>query len=141
MLSPAAVGNRKDDYHLVRTPGQLLSLTSHLSFRSPCLDRGASPVFNTPEALRDRRFKENSYCELLETSVGLSPQANCSAVSSDSFVALKRKFDDEHDDYDDEDEDQENPKQSQRVKFKIPRSGLTEIFRFANLTEDNGDSR
>lgn len=76
-------------------------------------------------------------------SVGLTPPG-----CSDSFAALKRKFEEEDDEEDNEDEGEEdsdgkeNPKQSLRVQFKIPRrSGLTEIFHFANLTEESNDSR
>lgn len=148
LLSPA-MSNRKDDYHLVRTPGQLLSLTSHLSFRSPSCrsDRGASPTFNTPEILRDRNYTENSFCGGLlesdaEISIGMTPPGQ----SDSSFAALKRKFNtDDHDEDDEEDEDeedQENSKPSQRVQFKMPRrSGLTGIFHFASLTEEHSDER
>lgn len=110
---------------MVRTPGQLLSLTSHLSFKSgmsPCPDRGQSPVFNTPEIMRDHEaYKENSFIlDLnLDFSIGVSPPRN-----SDSFTSLKRKHD----------VDSEEPES--QAQFKIPRTGLTEIFHFANLTED-----
>lgn len=123
LLSPVV---NKNDYHMVRTPGQLLSLTSHLSFKSamsPGSDRGQSPVFNTPEVMRDHRaFKENSFSLDLngDFSVGVSPPRN-----SDSFVSLKRKHDAEADETD------------SQVQFKIPRTGLTEIFQFANLSEDS----
>ncbi|XP_046657867.1 serine/threonine-protein kinase greatwall-like [Daphnia pulicaria] len=122
LLSPVV---NKNDYHMVRTPGQLLSLTSHLSFKSgmsPCADRGQSPVFNTPEIMRDHEaYKENSFTlDLnLDFSIGVSPPRN-----SDSFTSLKRKHD----------VDSEEPES--QVQFKIPRTGLTEIFHFANLTED-----
>ena len=130
LLSPAV--NNKNDYHLVRTPGQLLSLTSHLSFRSgksPGSDRCQSPVLNTPEILRDRAFKENSYLgvDRLELSIGLSPPPASTSSSSHNISDLKRKHDFE------EDEQEVDSKPS---RFKIPRTGLTEIFRFASLTEE-----
>ena len=123
LLSPVV---NKNDYHMVRTPGQLLSLTSHLSFKSglsPGSDRGQSPVFNTPEIMRDHRaYKENSFSFDLngDFSVGASPPR-----SGDSFVSLKRKHETEFDEPD------------SQVQFKIPRTGLTEIFHFANLKEDS----
>ena len=122
LLSPVV---NKNDYHMVRTPGQLLSLTSHLSFKSgmsPCSDRGQSPVFNTPEIMRDHEaYKENSFSLYLnlDFSVGASPPRN-----NDSFASLKRKH------------DAESEEPESQVQFKIPRTGLTEIFHFANLTED-----
>lgn len=119
----------KNDYHMVRTPGQLLSLTSHLSFKSgmsPCSDRGQSPVFNTPEVMRDHRgFKENSFSLDLngDFTVGVSPPRSS---GSDSFTSLKRKHEAEPEELD-----------GQVHQFKIPRkTGLTEIFHFANLNED-----
>lgn len=123
LLSPVV---NKNDYHMVRTPGQLLSLTSHLSFKngmSPCSDRGQSPVFNTPEIMRDHRaFKENSFSLDLNGDFSVAPSP---PRSSDSFVALKRKHEAETDEAD------------CQVQFKIPRTGLTEIFQFANLSEDS----
>lgn len=132
LLSPMA---NKNDYHLIRTPGQLFSLTAHLSFRSggasPCSERAQSPVLNTPEILRDYRsssYKENSFSLDLNAdgaSVGVSPPR-----SADSLLALKRKFDMAVDaDADDLD--------GQSTQFKMPRTGLTEIFQFANLNEDS----
>ncbi|XP_032796017.2 serine/threonine-protein kinase greatwall isoform X1 [Daphnia magna] len=122
LLSPVV---NKNDYHMVRTPGQLLSLTSHLSFKSgmsPCSDRGQSPVFNTPEIMRDHQaFKENSFSLDLNCDfpVGTSPNRN-----DDSFTSLKRKH------------DAESEEPDSHVQFKVPRTGLTDIFRFANLNED-----
>lgn len=120
LLSPCV---NKNDYHLIRTPGQVLSLTSRLSFRdgmSPYSDRAQSPVLGTPEILRDHRsVKENSYCFDLnsDVSVAASPLR-----SSDSFAALKRKLDNEHE---------------EELNFKIPRTGLSDIFHFANLNDDS----
>lgn len=120
LLSPSV---NKNDYHLVRTPGQVLSLTSRLSFKdgmSPCSDRAQSPLLSTPEIMRDHRaYKENSYCIDLnsDVSIGVSPPR-----SGDSFAAIKRKF------YNDQEED---------ANFKLPRTGLSEIFHFASLNDDS----
>lgn len=80
-------------------------------------------MFNTPEVMRDHRaFKENSFCFDLNAdfTIGVSPPR-----SSDSLISLKRKH---------EADPGENDSQNQ---FKIPRTGLTEIFQFANLSEDS----
>ena len=120
---------------MVRTPGQLLSLTSHLSFRSaksPSSDRCQSPIFSTPEILRDRAYKENSYLgvDRLDLSMGLSPPPACFSSNSNNISDLKRKHDDGAED------EQEAIDSRRSNRFKMPRTGLTEIFRFASLTEE-----
>lgn len=73
--------------------------------------------------MRDHRtFKENSFSLDLngDYTVGVSPPR-----SSDSFASLKRKHETEPDELDNQ------------VQFKIPRTGLTEIFHFANLNDDS----
>jgi len=179
----------KNDYHLVRTPGQLLSLTSHLSFNSrltpsddsscslsnvsdssfhnslspspskdslspssyqcdsfsptsykncqtpsplnnisvsPSSDRGQSPILNSPEMLRDLPYRDNSYCGLEnEIPIAISPTRS-SPIGRESFVSIqpimKRKM--------------ENIDEDGHIQFKIPRTGLSDLFQFTHLNED-----
>ena len=179
----------KTDYHLVRTPGQLLSLTSHLSFNSrstpsddsscslsnvsgssfqnslspspnkdslspgsyqnssfspssykhcltpspldnislsPSSDRGQSPILNSPEMLRDLPYRDDSYCGLEnEIPIAVSP-ARSSPVGRESYLniqpIMKRKI--------------ENIDEDGDIQFKIPRTGLSDLFQFTHLNED-----
>lgn len=119
----------KSNYHLMRTPGQLLSLTSHLSFNSP-FSRGQSPVLNSPEMMRNRHYSaDDSFFGLNEEipSIGISPARHSPEVSFNMRPVVKRKHAECADD-----DNMENI-------FKIPRTGLSDIFNMASFTEETDE--
>ena len=129
---------RMSNYHVTRTPGQLLSLTSHLSFNgdSP-LNSGQSPILNSPTIvmLRDRDVSDDSFCGILNSdlSVASSPMRNSpepnSAITGPKLKSLlKRKF---------VDTDVPDEGNSHSRSHKMARTGLTDIFHFACLSEDS----
>ncbi len=137
---------RKSNYHVTRTPGQLLSLTSHLSFNgdSP-LNRCQSPLLNSPtiEIQRDRDvFEDGSFSGLsaCDLSIASSPMRSTpepATLSSTSCSMprlkslLKRKFNDAE-----ASEAGSSSRSSRSRNHKQARTGLTEIFQFACLSED-----
>jgi len=76
--------------------------------------------------LRDLPYRDNSYCGLEnEIPIAISPTRS-SPIGRESFVSIqpimKRKM--------------ENIDEDGHIQFKIPRTGLSDLFQFTHLNED-----